>query len=244
MIEHGRRREVLVRLETRLWRVERALGEQADPQHHRVTIPVDGVTLLGDLVLPALPVAVVVFAHGSGSSRLSPRNLRVAARLNASGLATLLFDLLTGEEAFDRSNVFDIELLARRLGAATRFVHTSTETEVLPVSYFGASTGAAAALWAAAEPDIQLSSIVSRGGRPDLAAEHLALVAAPTLLIVGGADETVLELNRDVLARLRCEAKLVVVAGAGHLFEEPGALDRVADLATDWVVGHLGPARR
>lgn len=217
--------------------------DRTDPQQRRIGISVGAVTLPGDLVLPASPVGAVVFAHGSGSGRLSPRNLQVAAELNAAGLATLLFDLLTEEEALDRANVFDIALLARRLGAATRWLHAYAETAALPTGYFGASTGAAAALWAASEPGAHVLAIVSRGGRPDLAAPRLSLVHAPTLLIVGGADAIVLELNRKALADLRCENELAVVPGASHLFEEPGALERVAGLATDWVVRHLTPRR-
>jgi putative phosphoribosyl transferase len=168
----------------------------------------------------------------------------VARRLNDSHLATLLFDLLTPAEAADRSNVFDIPLLADRLLAATRWLRGRAETAELPVGYFGASTGAAAALWAAADPDSGIGAVVSRGGRPDLAAPRLGLVDAPTLLVVGGADDVVLELNRRALERLRCERDLVVVPGATHLFEEPGALERVADLASAWFVEHLALSLR
>ena len=209
-------------------------------QRREVTISADGVTLPGDLSLPVLPGGVVVFAHGSGSSRLSPRNIEVARVLNDAGLATLLFDLLTEAEALDRGNVFDIALLARRLRAATGWLRAEPDTGALPVGYFGASTGAAAALWAAAETGGHVGAVVSRGGRPDLAAPRLPLVRAPTLLIVGRADEVVLELNRGALVDLRsCEHELAVVAGATHLFEEPGALELVAELASDWFVKHL-----
>jgi putative phosphoribosyl transferase len=156
-----------------------------------------------------------------------------------AGLATLLFDLLTVREAADRANVFDIELLAARLVAATRRLRHESEVGVLPIGYFGASTGAAAALWAAADPDLRVRAVVSRGGRPDLAGARLEQVSAPTLLIVGGEDHTVLELNRESQARLRAESDLVVIPGAGHLFEEPGTLEEVSHWATGWFVKHL-----
>jgi putative phosphoribosyl transferase len=183
----------------------------------------------------------VVFAHGSGSSRLSPRNLQVARVLQGAGLATLLFDLLTEQEARDRANVFDIPLLGRRLLAATRFVAGHEPAAGLGVGYFGASTGAAAALWAAAEAGGTVRAVVSRGGRPDLAAERLAEVTAPTLLVVGSLDDTVIALNEQAAARLRCRHEIAVVAGATHLFEEPGALEQIARLAVDWFCAYLGP---
>jgi len=200
-----------------------------------------GVVLSGELTLPAgVPGrGVVVFAHGSGSSRLSPRNRAVAGALNESGFATLLFDLLTPREELDRANVFDIPLLAERLLAATRWLSRQSETANLTVGYFGASTGSAAALLAAAELGTGVRAIVSRGGRPDLARARLAEVTAPVLLIVGGADTQVLALNREAQRALRCESELAVVPGASHLFEEPGALDRVARLAIDWFARHL-----
>jgi putative phosphoribosyl transferase len=204
-----------------------------------VVIPAEGAVLPGSLVAPAEGLGIVVFAHGSGSSRSSPRNAQVADVLNEVGLATLLFDLLTDEEARDRARVFDIPLLAERLTAATSWVGVEPELCRLPLGYFGASTGAAAALWAAAG-DAGVSAIVSRGGRPDLAAPRLAGVRAPTLLIVGGRDEVVLELNREALESLTCEAELSVIEGATHLFEEAGALEEVARLACDWFVRHLG----
>ena len=197
------------------------------------------VTLAGDLTAPEGAGGIVLFAHGSGSTRLSPRNVRVATILNDAGLATLLFDLLTPEEAGDRSLVFDIPLLADRLLAATRAVREEPEVESLPLGYFGASTGAAAALWAAAELGDAVSAVVSRGGRPDLAGERLPRVTAPTLLIVGGEDRQVLELNREARLSLRCPNELEIVPGAGHLFEEPGALERVAELATAWFAARL-----
>jgi putative phosphoribosyl transferase len=208
------------------------------------TFDADGVRLPGDLTLPQDARAIVVFAHGSGSSRRSPRNVQVAAALQESRLATLLFDLLTPLEALDRANVFDVPLLAGRLGAATRWLRARPDTAGLPLGYFGASTGAAAALWAAAEPGADVGAVVSRGGRPDLAGPRLGGVRAPTLLVVGGADDVVLELNRRALEELRCERDLVVVPGATHLFEEPGALERVAELAGAWFVEHLALALR
>lgn len=189
--------------------------------------------------MPADAVGVVAFAHGSGSSRLSPRNRLVAAFLNDSRIGTLLFDPLTTEEAADRGNVFDVELLAARLAGATRWLEAQPETRHLPIGYFGASTGTAAALWAAAGLGDAVHAIVSRGGRPDLAGERLPSVRAPTLLVVGGADDLVLELNRRALASMTCEAELRVVAGASHLFEEPGALEEVAQNARDWFLRHL-----
>lgn len=201
------------------------------------------VSLPATLTVPHEPSGAVAFAHGSGSSRLSARNIQVARRLNAAGMATLLFDLLTPEESLDRRNVFDIELLAGRLSSATRWLQRRPEALGLPVGYFGASTGAAAALWAAADPELEIRAVVSRGGRPDLAEPRLALVRAATLLVVGGADEVVLELNRDAASRLRCEWALEVVPGAGHLFEEEGALDLVAELAAGWFAAHLAETR-
>jgi dienelactone hydrolase len=181
----------------------------------------------------------VIFAHGSGSGRLSPRNNAVAAELRAAGLATLLFDLLTPAEARDRDNVFDIGLLAERLAEAARWARQEPDLVRLPIGYFGASTGAAAALVAAAERFSPAAAVVSRGGRPDLAGNALPAVRAPTLLIVGGDDRAVLELNREALAALRCEKQLAVVPGATHLFEEPGALEEVTALACAWFLQHL-----
>jgi dienelactone hydrolase len=205
-----------------------------------VAIPAAGHELPGILEIPTPARGLVVFAHGSGSSRLSPRNAEVAAALNTEGLATLLFDLLTIEEAADRSNVFDIGLLARRLQEACRWAATEPAVAGLLVGLFGASTGAAAALVAAARTPGEVAAVVSRGGRPDLAGEALDAVEAPTLLIVGSRDEVVLDLNHQAAARMHCEHRVAVVPGATHLFEEPGALEEVAGLATAWF-GHRMP---
>ncbi len=209
------------------------------PQTKDVTIPPLG--LEGILAIPSGAPAIVLFAHGSGSSRLSPRNTYVATSLQQSGLATLLFDLLRPEEAADRANVFDIELLSDRLCLATEWVRQEQETAGLKIGYFGASTGAAAALQAATRIPVEVGAIVSRGGRPDLAAD-LSKVQAATLLIVGGYDDVVISLNQDALARLRCDKKLVIVPEAGHLFEEPGKLDEVIPLAREWFSTHLTSA--
>jgi len=209
-----------------------------------IEIPIDhhGVALDGDLAVPQAPRGVVLFAHGSGSSRFSPRNRAVAASLQQAGFATLLMDLLTvDEEVLDRQTAhlrFDIELLARRLAAATTWVANQPETSTLALGYFGASTGAAATLIAAAS-DVRVRAIVSRGGRPDLAGSKLPDVAAPTLLIVGGEDGPVIALNQRALATMRCVKALAIVPGATHLFQEPGALEQVMTLATDWFERHL-----
>jgi putative phosphoribosyl transferase len=194
----------------------------------------------GHLVVPAGATGVVVFAHGSGSSRHSARNRYVASVLNEAGLATLLFDLLTKHEERRRENVFDIPLLAHRLELATAWVRSQPDLATLPVGWFGASTGAAAALWAASETRCDVGAIVSRGGRPDLAGGRLGFVRAPTLLIVGGDDAAVLTLNREAKARLRCRCELAVVPGATHLFEEPGTLEAAATQARHWFTEHLG----
>jgi putative phosphoribosyl transferase len=208
-----------------------------------VAIDFDSISLKGDLVVPERARGIVAFAHGSGSSRLSPRNRYVAGVLQAGGLGTLLFDLLTAaEEEVDmrtRELRFDIPLLAERLIGATDWLAQRPEAEGLTLGYFGASTGAAAALIAAAQRHTRVGAVVSRGGRPDLASAALPHVRAPTLLIVGGLDHAVIEMNRDALARLTCEKRLEIVPGATHLFEEPGTLERVADLATVWFAGHL-----
>jgi putative phosphoribosyl transferase len=208
---------------------ERALEVEAKPE----------LRLPGDLRMPDGASGLVIFAHGSGSSRLSPRNREVAEALNEAGLATLLFDLLTEEEAQDREKVFDIDLLAERLVAATRWAQREPALGELPLGYFGASTGAAAALCAAAELGEVVAAVVSRGGRPDLAAGRLGDVTSPTLLIVGGADWGVLELNERAAGKLRCEREVAIVPGATHLFEEPGTLERVAALAAAWLSQHL-----
>ncbi len=205
-------------------------------------ITIGPIGLEGVLGVPQPSGGIVLFAHGSGSGRLSPRNNFVAQALREAGLATLLFDLLTEAEAQDRQNIFDIPLLARRLLLASAWVTQDHQTATLPMGYFGASTGAAAALVAAASGSWPVAAIVSRGGRPDLAGAALAKVTAPTLLIVGGADTTVLDLNRAALAELRCEKHLAVVPGATHLFEEPGALETVVDLAGHWFSAHMAKA--
>lgn len=218
------------------------------PQHstRAIRIEVDAATLDGDLTIPPDAHGTVVFAHGSGSSRHSPRNRYVAGVLNGAGLATLLLDLLMPEEeradAITRQHRFDIVLLAKRLGGATRWLERDEGRHELPIGYFGASTGAAAALVAAAaHPEIR--AVVSRGGRPDLAGAALAHVLAPTLLIVGSRDEEVIELNeraRDTMrAHANARVQLEIVPGATHLFEEPGTLERVAELASDWFVHHM-----
>jgi len=206
-----------------------------------VEVPVGVVRLAGHLTVPERATGVVVFAHGSGSSRHSPRNRYVAWVLQRAGMATLLFDLLTPQEELRRANVFDIELLAGRLGEATAWVRRQPECDGLPVGYFGASTGAAAALWAAATPQADIAAVVSRGGRPDLAAPRLDQVRAPTLLIVGGHDTVVLELNRRAQELMRCESRIAVVPGAAHLFEEPGALELAAAGACAWFADHFVP---
>ena len=202
-----------------------------------VSIPPLG--LGGILRVPNSPIGLVLFAHGSGSSRFSPRNQMVADSLNRAGLATLLFDLLTDDEARDRRNVFDIALLGDRLAQATTWAGADRSTGFLPLGYFGASTGAAAALAAAGRANSPVVAIVSRGGRPDLAGAHLRSVHAGTLLIVGGKDEVVLALNRAAFDRLTCEKQLAIVAGASHLFEESGALERVIELTRDWFLGQM-----
>jgi putative phosphoribosyl transferase len=207
-----------------------------------VEIPTDNVNLRGNLNLPARCSAIVLFAHGSGSSRHSPRNRLVASVLQKAGLGTLLLDLLTPAEEIVREKVFDIGLLARRLTAATQWLSTRDDTASSHVGYFGASTGAGAALWAAAEPGAQVRAIVSRGGRPDLAGPRLAAVRAPTLLIVGSADTHVLALNREAMARMHAPTRLEIIRGATHLFEEPGTLPQAAALAAAWFVRYLLPA--
>lgn len=211
-----------------------------DPE---VLIPTrDGLRLHGSLMLPSRPRGLVIFVHGSGSSRHSPRNVAVAGYLAGLGFATLLFDLLTEREAADRHNVFDIGLLTRRLGDVTGWARRFPKLSALPIGYFGASTGAAAALCAAAEPGSEIRAIVSRGGRPDLADHALPAVTAPTLLIVGGNDWNVLEFNDEAAGLLGGPQELAIVPGAGHLFEERGALDQVAALAAGWFLRHLTPA--
>lgn len=210
------------------------------PPAYPVRIPADSVLLEGDLIVPANPLGVVLFAHGSGSSRHSPRNTYVAGVLQQARIATLLFDLLTREEDRDYATRFDIELLTRRLLAATAWIRQSPQANALKIGYFGASTGAAAALQAAAA-DPAIAAVVSRGGRPDLAGEAaLQRVQSPTLLVVGGDDYGVIELNEQAYALMRCEKKLELVPGATHLFEESGTLEQAARLAAHWFVKHLG----
>ncbi|MGZ4258574.1 MAG: dienelactone hydrolase family protein [Gaiellaceae bacterium] len=221
------------------------MARQAASETRRdVEVPADGVRLAGDLVLPPDARGVVVFAHGSGSGRFSPRNRAVAGVLNQAGLATLLLDLLTAnEEALDlrtRHLRFDVVLLGRRVIATIDWLASDATTKELPVGCFGASTGAAAALIAAAERPERVGAVVSRGGRPDLAGQTLRRVTAPTLLIVGGNDPEVLRLNQRALTALAGEARLEIVPGATHLFEEPDALARVAVLARNWFLQHLG----
>jgi putative phosphoribosyl transferase len=206
---------------------------------HIVRITKGHITLEGILGLPAGPRGVVVFAHGSGSGRLSPRNTFVARRLQQDGLSTLLLDLLTDEEAGDRRKVFDINLLADRLLTAKGWLEAEPRTRNLGIGYFGASTGAGAALQAAAREPSNIKAVVSRGGRPDLAEPYLPSVTAPTLLIVGGHDEPVIEMNQSAYDLLTCEKKLVIVPGATHLFEEPGTLEQVAEQAGRWFVRYL-----
>src|SRR5881227_837866 len=210
-----------------------------------IRLQAERAILSGSLTIPENAVALVLFAHGSGSSRHSPRNQFVARTLNDAALATLLFDLLTPEEeAMDlntREHRFNIRLLAERLVHATRWAKQQEETRGLRIGYFGSSTGGAAALVAAAQLSEGIGAIVSRGGRPDLAGDTLSKVHAPTLLIVGSNDDIVIELNEMARDQIRCEAKLVIIPGATHLFEEPGALEQVAKLASDWFVSHIGP---
>jgi putative phosphoribosyl transferase len=214
-----------------------AVGTSGSEQY--VEIPCAPQRLMGILKVPHHARGVVVFAHGSGSGRFSPRNQFVARVLDEAGMATLLLDLLTDDEAANRDNVFDIEMLAKRLGHAAEWLSRQTETGALRMGYFGASTGASAALVAAATNPASVGAIVSRGGRPDLAKDRLPAVQAPTLLIVGGNDDVVIELNEKALRSLRCPKEFVVVPGATHLFEEPGAIEEVARLARDWFVRHL-----
>jgi dienelactone hydrolase len=204
-----------------------------------VTIPVDDVRLDGELAVPDGASGLVVFAHGSGSSRLSPRNNFVAEVLRERGLGTLLFDLLTEAEDRTREARFDIDRLTERLFGATAWLRGREGTAGMRLGYFGSSTGAAAALRAAAERGDDIDAVVSRGGRVDLASERLPAVMAPTLFVVGGADTEVLELNREALAALTCRKELAVIEGAGHLFEGEGELEEVADLAAEWFATHL-----
>lgn len=217
-----------------------------ESRHLEVTVGAGDTGLPGDLTIPHAADGIVIFAHGSGSSRFSSRNRFVAGHLNEAGLATLLFDLLTADEheidERTRHFRFDIDRLSRRLTHAVDWVAAADDCRGLGIGLFGASTGAAAALVAAAERADAVRAVVSRGGRPDLAGDALAAVTAPTLLIVGGNDFPVIEMNRDAAGRLRCEVRTEIVPGASHLFEEPGKLEAVARLARDWFTGHLGTA--
>jgi len=208
-----------------------------------VKIPSDEVAVIGNLTSPSNARSIVVFAHGSGSSRFSPRNTKVAREINASGMSTLLIDLLTEEEEatdmYSGEYRFNIDLLAKRLADATEWVVKNPATKNFAVGYFGASTGAAAALIAAAKLPEYVKAVVSRGGRPDLAGNYLPYVKAPTLLIVGGDDVEVIELNREAREQMTAQTKIVIVPGATHLFEEPGKLEQVAKLAIDWFVQYL-----
>lgn len=209
-----------------------------------IEIKTDSATLGGTLVVPENATGIVIFAHGSGSSRFSPRNQFVASFLRQMGLGTLLMDLLEPGEAEDRNKVFDINLLAERLISATHLLRHNPETAHLLIGYFGASTGAAAALQAAAELGSEVSAVVSRGGRPDLAISALKLVKSPTLLIVGGNDFPIIPLNKQALQELNCPKELVIIPGASHLFEEPGALEEVARLAGNWFSKYMVEPRR
>jgi erythromycin esterase-like protein/predicted phosphoribosyltransferase/dienelactone hydrolase len=216
--------------------------QEGDPARRQVSVP--PLSLLGELCVPAKPRGIILFAHGSGSSRFSPRNVAVAEQLNAAGFATLLFDLLTPAEAHDRRNVFDVSLLAQRVVDAVLYVSGEPDVADLPLGLFGASTGAAAALLAAAQLGDRVAAVVSRGGRPDLAGPELSRVVSPTLLIVGGNDSHVLDLNRKALASLVSEKLLKIVSGASHVFEEPGALEKVTELASAWFQHYLVVAER
>ena len=216
------------------------VGQRTDAPYDRdVTVDLGAVRLSGRLTVPAEPVGAVVFAHGSGSSHHSPRNQHMAVALNGVRVATLLLDLLSPEEGAVRANNLDIPLLGRRLLAATRWLRAQPGLAGVPVGYVGAHTGAAAAFWAATEGDEDIVTVVSRGGRPDLADARLHDVRCPVLLVVGGDDDLTLTVNREALFKLHCEVRLAIVPGATHYFTEPGTLDAVATLARDWFVRHL-----
>ena len=204
-----------------------------------VKIKIGGETLDGSLAVPDGAVGLVIFAHGSGSGRMSPRNTYIVEELNNAGLATLLFDLMTEEEDRVYENRFDIELLTDRLVGATKWCMDNAMTADLKIGYFGSSTGAAAALSASAYYGTKIKAVVSRGGRPDLTGDELDLIESPTLLIVGGEDKEIIVLNRQAYSHMGCEKKMEIIPGATHLFEEEGALERVADLAINWFIGHF-----
>ena len=214
------------------------------PIYRTATIQANGVELTGELSLPPHPVGLVIFAHGSGSSRLSSRNIAVARMLNASHIGTLLFDLLTSHEDRTFANRFDIPLLTTRLNAAVAWASTDPAIKNLPIALFGASTGAAAAIRSAEVLGDKITSVVSRGGRPDLAGLSLATIRCPTLLLVGSRDTDVEELNRNALEKMACEREIIIVPGATHLFEEPGTLDIVALRAAEWFLKHFKVAER
>jgi putative phosphoribosyl transferase len=215
-----------------------------NPWEHPVQVPIGQVVLEGNLAVPGNAKGVVLFAHGSGSGRFSPRNNFVARVLQEGGFATLLIDLLTEDEAADQRLVFDIDLLANRLQGATSWIGKGEDIKDLKIGYFGASTGAGAALQAASAAKSDVWAVVSRGGRPDLAMPYLTEVEAPTLLIVGGNDQSVITLNQAAFNALRCEKELVVIPGATHLFEEPGALETVAQLARRWFDRYMSQDRQ
>ncbi len=223
-------------------RFKGSLQEMNVMKPREVVIPTGRARMKGLLGIPSNAKGVVIFAHGSGSGRLSPRNNFVAQVLQYNGMATLLVDLLEEPEALDRRKVFDIDLLADRLSTNAQWAQEQAEIRGLPLGYFGASTGAAAALNATAKNPQGIAAIVSRGGRPDLAIDYLALVRSPTLLIVGGKDEVVIPLNELAYKNLRCPKEIVIVPGATHLFEEPGALEKVAELARDWFLKYFLPS--
>ena len=237
----GRPANLITRAERTCTMINRSADVSAGNPQEVHEVRISPIGLAGTLTVPKAAFALVLFAHGSGSSRLSPRNTAVARALNAQGIATLLFDLLTTAEEADRANVFDIPLLADRLVDAVRWLGGERSVTHLPLGVFGASTGAAAALVAAAKLPGRIGAVVSRGGRPDLAGKALDVVRAPTLLIVGGADFGVIELNEQALARLQGPKALEIVPGASHLFPEPGALEAVIDHAARWFERHLAP---
>ncbi len=216
----------------------------AEPAEKLVRIPIDGMMLEGILVVPKRARGLVIFAHGSGSSRKSPRNNFVARELRNQGIGTLLFDLLSEEEDYVYENRFNIKLLAQRLTAATKWARQQPEAKGLEIGYFGSSTGSAAAIISAAGARSGISAIVSRGGRPDLAMSYLGMVKAPTLLIVGGDDDVVIDLNKQAYYNMQCEKEMEIIPGATHLFEEPGTLEAVAKLAAKWFRNHLKRAGR
>ncbi len=215
----------------------------AKMREKEVLIPAGNLKLAGIFSLPPKPAGVIVFAHGSGSGHLSPRNAFVAGVLQEAGFATLLFDLLDVSEELDRRKVFDISLLAERFLTGVRWMQTESGMQGLRLGYFGASTGAAACLEAAAKEPKGVAAIVSRGGRPDLAMDYLDKVKAPTLLIVGGNDRPVIAMNREAFENLKCKKEMVIIPRATHLFEEAGALDEVARLAANWFLKHMGPKK-